>query len=45
MPAPIDYSVVYDQFNVKPKTAFVNRYRYSSEQPTPAAPLKEPELD
>ena len=45
MPAPIDYSVVYDQFNVKPKTAFANRYMYSSEQPTPDAPLKEPELD
>ena len=41
-PTPVDYTVVYDQFNIKPKKALADRY--SSETGTQTI-LNEPELD
>ena len=40
--APLDYSVVYDQFNLKPKTALANRY---TSETNASKQLNEPDLD
>ena len=43
LPGPIDYSIVYDQFNLKkPKTALANRYSSENIENTK---LNEPDLD